>query len=116
MPMSRVNDVSFEHSGILDRVLRCGTLVVESAGERGQLVMRDVPHVEEVQRDIYRLAEADEERRRADYPDEAFGGNSRSGPDGTSLQRATGAPVGAAPGAVDEPRPRRRHCDGTSPR
>jgi uncharacterized membrane protein YdbT with pleckstrin-like domain len=79
MPMSRVNDVSFEHSGILDRVLRCGTLVVESAGERGQLVMRDVPHVEEVQRDIYRLAEADEERRRADYPGEAFGADQRGG-------------------------------------
>ena len=64
MPISRVNDVTFEHSGILERVLGCGTLVVESAGERGQLVLRDVPHVEEVQRDVYRLAEADEERRR----------------------------------------------------
>ncbi len=64
MPISRVNDVSFNHSGLLERMLGCGTLVVESAGERGQLVLRDVPHVEEVQRDIYRLAEADEERRR----------------------------------------------------
>jgi uncharacterized membrane protein YdbT with pleckstrin-like domain len=64
MPISRVNDVTFEHSGILERMLGCGTLVVESAGERGQLVLRDVPKVEEVQRDVYRLAEADEERRR----------------------------------------------------
>jgi uncharacterized membrane protein YdbT with pleckstrin-like domain len=64
MPISRVNDVTFEHSGILERLLGCGTLVVESAGERGQLVLRDVPGVEEVQRDVYRLAEADEERRR----------------------------------------------------
>lgn len=64
MPMSRVNDVSFEHSGLLERLLRCGTLIVESAGERGQLTLRDVPRVEELQRDIYRLAEADEERRR----------------------------------------------------
>jgi uncharacterized membrane protein YdbT with pleckstrin-like domain len=66
MPLSRVNDVTFEHSSILERVLGCGTLVVESAGERGQLVLRDVPRVEEVQRDVYRLAEADEERRRRD--------------------------------------------------
>ncbi len=65
MPISRINDVSFEHSSILERMLGCGTLVIESAGERGQLVLRDVPHVEEVQRDVYRLAEADEERRRA---------------------------------------------------
>lgn len=66
MPLSRVNDVSFDHSGVLERILGCGTLVVESAGERGQLVLRDVPHVEEVQRDVYRLAEDDEERRRGD--------------------------------------------------
>ena len=64
MPLSRVNDITFEHSGLIDRMLRCGTLVVESAGERGQLVLRDVPRVEEVQRDVYRLAESDEQRRR----------------------------------------------------
>ena len=71
MPLSRVNDVTFSHSGLLERMLRCGTLVVESAGERGQLVLRDVPKVEDVQRDVYRLAEADEDRRRAggDDPD-----------------------------------------------
>jgi hypothetical protein len=71
MPLSRVNDVTFEHSGLLERVLRCGTLVVESAGERGQLVLKDVPHVEDVQRDVYQLAEADEERRRGDREDGA---------------------------------------------
>lgn len=71
MPLSRVNDVSFSHSGLLERMLGCGTLVIESAGERGQLVLRDVPKVEDVQRDVYRLAEADEDRRRAggDDPD-----------------------------------------------
>ena len=66
MPLSRVNDVSFDHASIFERILGCGTLVVESAGERGQLVLRDVPHVEEVQRDVYRLAEDDEERRRGE--------------------------------------------------
>jgi uncharacterized membrane protein YdbT with pleckstrin-like domain len=63
MPLSRVNDVSFSHSAV-ERVLRCGTLVVESGGERGQLVLRDVPRVESVQREIYHRAEADEMRRR----------------------------------------------------
>lgn len=71
MPLSRVNDVSFDHSGIIERLLRCGTLVVESAGERGQLILRDVPKVEDVQRDVYRLAEADEERRRGDREETA---------------------------------------------
>jgi len=78
MPLSRVNDVTFEHSGLLERMLRCGTLVVESAGERGQLVLRDVPRVEEVQRDLYRLAEADAERRRRGDDDESWS-PSRSG-------------------------------------
>jgi uncharacterized membrane protein YdbT with pleckstrin-like domain len=56
MPLTRLNDVSFEHS-FIDRLLGCGTLVVESAGERGQLVLDDVPKVELVQRTLYRLAD-----------------------------------------------------------
>jgi hypothetical protein len=38
-------------------MLGCGTLVVESAGERGQLLMSDVPGVESVQRRLYELAD-----------------------------------------------------------
>jgi uncharacterized membrane protein YdbT with pleckstrin-like domain len=48
IPLVRINDVSYEH-GIIDRLLGCGTLVVESAGERGQVVLPDVPDVEQVQ-------------------------------------------------------------------
>ena len=36
IPLSRITDVSFS-KGLLDRLLGCGTLVVESAGEHGQL-------------------------------------------------------------------------------
>ncbi len=68
MPLSRVNDVHFEHN-LVERLLGCGTLVVESAGERGQLVLDDVPAVEEVQREIYRLHEADDLRRRGRAPE-----------------------------------------------
>jgi uncharacterized membrane protein YdbT with pleckstrin-like domain len=56
IPLSRVNDVSFSHN-IFERMLRCGTLTVESAGERGQLVLADVPRVEQVQRELYRLVD-----------------------------------------------------------
>lgn len=72
VPLHRINDVSFTHS-LIERMLRCGTLVVESAGERGQLTFSDVPQVEEVQREVYRLMEQEDLRRRrwGDDPDEA---------------------------------------------
>jgi uncharacterized membrane protein YdbT with pleckstrin-like domain len=56
MPLSRVNDISFSHT-VWERVLGCGTLVVESAGETGQLTLSSVPNVEHVQRRIYELAD-----------------------------------------------------------
>lgn len=59
VPLSRVNDVSFRHT-VFERLLGCGTLTVESAGERGQVELSEVPHVEEVQRTVYRLAEAED--------------------------------------------------------
>lgn len=55
MPLTRLNDVSFSHT-LFQRLLGCGTLVAESAGERGQLVLRDIPDVEKVQRTLYELA------------------------------------------------------------
>lgn len=63
MPLSRVNDVSFSHT-VLDQLLNCGTLTVESAGEKGQLTMRGVADVETIQRDIFRLHDEDDLRRR----------------------------------------------------
>jgi membrane protein YdbS with pleckstrin-like domain len=56
IPLNRVNDVSFSHN-VLERVLRCGTLTVESAGERGQVVLSDIPRVAEVQHKLYELTE-----------------------------------------------------------
>jgi len=66
MPLSRVNDVSFSHS-FIERFLNCGTLQVESAGTQGQLVITSVPDVEKIQRDIYRLHDDDDMRRRRQY-------------------------------------------------
>ena len=48
--------MSFRHS-VIDRMLRCGTLTIESAGEHGQVVLPDVPSVELVQRQVLRRAE-----------------------------------------------------------
>ena len=56
MPLSRLNDVSFSHN-LWERMLGCGTLIVESGGEMGQLKLDDIPKVELVQRTLYRLSE-----------------------------------------------------------
>ena len=63
VPLTRVNDVSFQRS-FVERLFGSGTLIVESAGERGQVVLKDVPDVEGVQRDIYRLVEDEAQRLR----------------------------------------------------
>jgi uncharacterized membrane protein YdbT with pleckstrin-like domain len=67
MPLTRVNDASFSH-GVIDRMLGCGTLVIESAGERGQLVLTAVPRVETVQREVYRQVEMQTGRSVAPEP------------------------------------------------
>ena len=60
IPLTRINDVSFEQ-GVLDRLLGAGRLVVESAGRHGQIVLTDIPHVKDVQATLFQLA--DEQRR-----------------------------------------------------
>lgn len=62
VPLSRVNDVSFQHS-FIERILGCGTLVFESAGERGQVTLTDVPKVEKVQRTVYDLVDKADDAR-----------------------------------------------------
>ncbi len=71
IPIFRINDVTFTHT-VVERLFGAGTLVVESAGERGQVTLHDIPHVEDVQREIYTLMDADDARRRgAAPPDDA---------------------------------------------
>jgi uncharacterized membrane protein YdbT with pleckstrin-like domain len=60
-PLIRISDVSFSH-GLIDRLLGCGRLVVESAGEHGQLVLNEIPHVEKVQATLFQLVEDEQAR------------------------------------------------------
>ncbi|ASW56692.1 PH domain-containing protein [Plantactinospora sp. KBS50] len=57
IPLARINDHSMSQS-LGERLFGCGTLTIESAGERGQTVLRDIPGVERVQTTLYELAEA----------------------------------------------------------
>lgn len=63
MPLAKVNNVSF-FVPAMGRILNYGELQIQSAGENDGLDIKDVPDVEEIQRRIYELIEADEKRRR----------------------------------------------------
>lgn len=65
MPLSKVQNVSFDIS-VMGRLLNYGALQVDSANAEGDLIIADVPHVEEIQREVYRLHEEDDSRRRHD--------------------------------------------------
>jgi uncharacterized membrane protein YdbT with pleckstrin-like domain len=44
VPLARVDDVTYS-CRLVERMFRSGTLVVESGGEHGRVIMRDVPRV-----------------------------------------------------------------------
>lgn len=54
VPINRINDVSYTRTA-LDRLWGTGTLVIESGGERGQLLLSDVPSVTRAARILSRL-------------------------------------------------------------
>jgi uncharacterized membrane protein YdbT with pleckstrin-like domain len=56
IPLERINDVQFSQT-ILERVLRSGDLLIESAGELGQSRFNDIPAPEEFQSLLYSVRE-----------------------------------------------------------
>ena len=56
LPLARLTDVRYT-AGPLQRTLGTGTMFVETMGDSGPLVMRCVPDVETVQRELFRLHE-----------------------------------------------------------
>jgi uncharacterized membrane protein YdbT with pleckstrin-like domain len=60
--LQRINDVGFSQS-LWDRIVRAGTLTIESAGEHGQESLTDIPRSDEVQQMLNRLIEEDADRR-----------------------------------------------------
>ncbi len=51
IPLNRISGVDFD-IGIIDRVFGCGTLVVTDASEHGNVLLDDIPRVEEVQKSV----------------------------------------------------------------
>jgi uncharacterized membrane protein YdbT with pleckstrin-like domain len=62
IPLDRVNTVFFSQS-LLERMLRAGDLVIESAGELGRQSFSNVRKPSAVQNEIYKQMEANENRK-----------------------------------------------------
>jgi len=60
--LQRVTDVGFTQT-LWDRLVRAGTLSIESASEHGQETLSNVPNSESMQQTLNRLIEQDGERR-----------------------------------------------------
>ncbi|MGA8258238.1 MAG: PH domain-containing protein [Nocardioides sp.] len=54
IPLSRVSDVAYERD-LIDRFLGCGTLVISDASTHGQVMIYDIPQVEETHRKLTQL-------------------------------------------------------------
>ena len=72
--LQRINDVGFSQS-LWDRLVKAGTLTIESAGEQGQETLTNIPRSNDAQQLLNRLIEEDGDRRAR----QAFGGGVASG-------------------------------------
>ena len=66
--LSKITDVSFQQT-LFDRIIRSGTLNIESAGDSADELLRNIPRSDEVQQLINRLIDEDA-RRRGGYTQE----------------------------------------------
>ncbi len=57
IPLENINNVLFEQT-VLERILRCGDLLIESAGETGQSRLVDIRQPDQFQALLYRTREA----------------------------------------------------------
>lgn len=62
IPLERINTIFFEQ-GFIDRIVRAGTLVIESAGEMGRQTFEDVRDPVHVQNVLYQEMEDNENRK-----------------------------------------------------
>lgn len=87
IPLDRVMNISY-HQTILERILKVGDLVVESAGESGHQTFTDVAQPALVQNLIYKTAERDEQQSFG-VSNDGLGGNvgpnQRTGSSGLSI-------------------------------
>jgi uncharacterized membrane protein YdbT with pleckstrin-like domain len=80
--LSRITDVSYRQS-LWERIINSGTLTIESAGEGGATVLKQIPDSEGVQQLLNLMVEEDADRRAqesAGYVGEYYGGHRATAP------------------------------------
>ncbi len=65
IPLNRISGVDFE-IGVIDRIFKCGTLVVSDASEQGRVELHDIPRVEQEQLKVSEELHQLSQRRSAD--------------------------------------------------
>jgi uncharacterized membrane protein YdbT with pleckstrin-like domain len=61
IPLERISDVRF-HQGAFERLIGAGDLTIESPGEYGQETFTDIRRPEHVQKVVYEMTEANQQR------------------------------------------------------
>lgn len=82
IPLNRINDHSTSQT-MLDRLFGCGTMIIESAGERGQSVLHALPDIDRVQNELNEIidqAVMGPPQRRIDNPAPPAPGGSPANP------------------------------------
>lgn len=67
IPLIRINDVSFKAS-LWERMMRYGTLNIQSASEQGMMTLKHVPDPEGLKALIYRQVDEEQQRHRTGGP------------------------------------------------
>ena len=60
--LARITDVSFRQT-LWERIIRSGTLTIESAGDSGATVLKQIPDSDRVQQLLNHMVEEDSDRR-----------------------------------------------------
>ena len=73
IPLNRISDIEYQ-KGLLDRLFGCGTLVISDASNDGEVLLNDIPHVEQAQltvsNELYRHTQGSTSRPSVDPADD----------------------------------------------
>jgi uncharacterized membrane protein YdbT with pleckstrin-like domain len=95
--LQRISDVGFTQT-LWDRLVKAGTLTIESASEHGQEDLKNIPKSDQVQQTLNRLIEQDSDRRAR----QAYGGGAPQPGYQQGQPGEPGQPTQGQPGPVPQ--------------